>query len=355
MGYSLLVKPILPRLTSTGAGAQLLPCQALVAAGPPVLAARWPNPRLLSNSEMASARLTLVKWRRSRRRKAASLADQMPYLAKLAPQAIGGATTAAVGYQIGGYDGLVVTAAALPYLSTLIGLSTDFVADKLSRMNESLRSAAETLGLGPEEFAKLVNGSPRTRFLTEAAMKAATQTDWPPTTQAIGRALADGLLDHDSPVDVPTMVLPAMTEMAEAHVRLLNLLVMARTWSVGQQGPQWVNDRPHLAQVRSEWPIGYIRTAVPQLVPVLPSLAGTLERYGLIERADPIEKALKNYSAASRQAIGLARRRPRQVVPPDTSLGRVTPPQTWRPTDLGKQVLGLYEVAGWSDPGAPES
>jgi hypothetical protein len=46
---------------------------------------------------------------------------------------------------------------------------------------------------------------------------------------ALGRALAAGLVQaEDAMIDIPKMVLPAMTEMVAPHRQLLNLMIMSR-------------------------------------------------------------------------------------------------------------------------------
>ena len=141
------------------------------------------------------------------------------------------------GYYIGGYDGAVIGAAATPYLAVIVRKSALFVADRARRVNEALRAAAEDLGLTAEEFAEFSIRSERARFLTDEAMNAAEAIEWPAGVRAIGRALAAGLREPDGALNIPRLVLPAMTELTEAHALLLNLLVMARTWPAGGSEP----------------------------------------------------------------------------------------------------------------------
>jgi hypothetical protein len=176
-------------------------------------------------------------------------------------------------------------------------------------------------------------------------MKAAGETNWPADVRAIGKALAAGLLADDEPINIPRLILPAMTEMTDAHVRLLDLLVMARPWNVGQTEPRRVEKEPHLANARSEWRLDYIKAAYPQLNPVLSNLIGTLERVGLIERNDRTTAALSKYS----EAVKSANARPRgsriaQSPPASVSASGISglvPQESWSPTALGRQVLAF--------------
>ena len=270
--------------------------------------------------------------------------DTATDIARLAPDAIAGAVSVAGGYYLGGYDGAVIGAATTPYLALVMRKSALFVADRVRRINEALRAAAEDLGLTAEEFAEFSSRSERARFLTDEAMKAAEATDWPEGVRAIGRALAAGLREPDDGLNIPRLVLPVMTELTQEHALLLNLLVMARTRSGGRSEPQWVEDHPELADTRSEWPAGSIKAALPDLEPVLPALIGTLETHGLIERADELVDALDKFAGQVEQTLYRRPQMSQRILRND--IDQSVPPPTWSPTDLGKQVIGFYEIAG---------
>lgn len=270
--------------------------------------------------------------------------DRAAEIARLAPDAIAGAVSVAGGYYIGGYDGAVIGAASMPYLALVLRQSALFVGDRVRRINEALRAAAEDLGLTAEEFAEFSTRSERARFLTDEAMKAAEATDWPAGVRAIGRALAAGLREPDEALSIPRLVLPAMTELTQAHALLLNLLVMARTWPADRSEPEWVDDHPQLGSTPSEWPAGYIKAALPDLEPVLPALIGTLERHGMIERVDGIVDALDKFAGQVEQTLYRRPQMSQRILRAD--IDRSIPPPTWSPTDLGKQVIGFYEIAG---------
>lgn len=88
------------------------------------------------------------------------------------------------------------------------------------------------------------------------AIQAAADTSWPPGVRALGKALAAGLVQaDDATIDIPTMILPAMTQMVASHLQLLDLMVMCR-WdnSVAGRGAQRIDapDTAHLAHIKSE-------------------------------------------------------------------------------------------------------
>jgi WhiB family transcriptional regulator, redox-sensing transcriptional regulator len=213
---------------------------------------------------------------------------------------------AVAGYQLGGPAGAAIGGAAVPYLTAMFQKSADELrSDRTRRAEEMLRAAGEAAGLPPDPLAERASRSPRTRFLTDAAIQAAADTFWPHGVRALGRALAAGLvLAEDAVIDIPKMVMPAMTEMTAPHVQLLDLMVMCR-WdsSVTRRGAERI-DNPataHLAHIKSEWTAWEMKAALPSLEPVLGSVIGTLERRGLIERNDSTPGALTKFSEVIQQ------------------------------------------------------
>jgi hypothetical protein len=269
--------------------------------------------------------------------------------AALVISALGSGAGAAAGYQLGGPGGAAIGGMAVPFLVALFQKSANELwADRTGRAEEMLRSAGEAAGLDPDQFAEWVGQSPRTRFLSEAAIQAAADTYWPPGVRALGRALAAGLIQaEDAVIDIPKMVLPAMTEMVAPHVQLLDLLVMCR-WdgALRREGPVGARriDAPHnehLAHIKSEWTAEQMTAALPSLAPVLGSVIGALERHGLIEQNDSTAEALTEYSKA--YARGHNNARPRVINSIEAE--RIAPLPSWSPTALGEQVLGYYDLA----------
>jgi hypothetical protein len=269
--------------------------------------------------------------------------------AALVISALGSGAAAAVSYQLGGPGGAAIGGAAAPFLVALFQKSANELwADRAGRAAEALRSAGEAAGLDPDQLAERASQSARTRFLSDAAIQAAADTYWPPGVRALGRALAAGLIQaEDTIIDIPKMVLPAMTDMVAPHVQLLDLLVMCR-WdgALLREGPVGVRriDAPgneHLAHIKSKWTAGQMTAALPSLAPVLGSVIGVLDRHGLIEQNDSTAEALTKYSAeVRRRDVG---RQPRAISSLDAT--RITPLPSWSPTALGEQVLGYYELA----------
>jgi hypothetical protein len=268
--------------------------------------------------------------------------------------AIAGAAGAVVGYQLGGPGGAMIGGYSVPYLTRWFQMSArELLGDQAGRAEEMLGVAGEASGLGSDEFAERTSHSLRARFLTDAAIRAAADTLWPVGVRALGRALADGLIQADAAVvDIPKMVLPAMCEMCAPHVRLLDLLVMCR-WDrlVTERGALRVDptDNEH-----SEWTVLEMKAALPSLEPVLGSVLATLERYGLIEQNDSTAEALAKFSEALRTesdrnnpaaSMGLGNIRQYSPVIDSTLAQQIAPEPNWSPTALGEQVLGYYDLA----------
>jgi len=107
-----------------------------------------------------------------------------------------------------------------------------------------------------------------------------------------------------------------------------------------------------------------MKAALPSLEPILGSVIGALDRYGLVERNESTAEALTKYSEAMRRETSRQRSsgirtgisNVRQPSPPALNpmqASRVVPAPTWSPTELGKQVLAFYELAGLTDNETP--
>jgi hypothetical protein len=277
----------------------------------------------------------------------------------LAIPGLAGAAGAVLGYRLGGVEGAATGAFAVPYLTAFLQNSAgQILGDRIRRVDAMLESAAQAAGLPPYDFAAKASRSERTRFLTEAAMKAAADTDWPPSVRAIGRALNAGLIESDDAlIDIPKMVLPAMTNMTASHVQLLDLLVMCR-WNWSASGPRFerIDEKPGLERTKSEWSEAEIVGALPALKPVLGALMGGLVRYDLVRSNDSTSEALAKYSQAykteadrTNSRLGRARETFRSPRLGAMEVDRIVGETTWSPTALGKQVLGYYDLAGQAD------
>jgi hypothetical protein len=263
------------------------------------------------------------------------------------------------GLRLGSMGGMVAGAAGAPYLAWFMRRSLgELFGDRVCREEEALRTAGESSGLPPDEFSELAGRTERTRFLTDSAIRAAADADWPPSVRAIGRALADGLIHADDTIiDILKLVLPAMTEMTASQVQLLDVMIMSRPqWDGRVTRAERIEDRPWLAETKTTWSAREITAVLPNLEPVLLALIAGLERRGLIEQNDVTAEALARYSENFRNETnrtnppGPRTSQPQrtQFAPPalhPIQAQRLTPPQSWSPTRLGEQVLGYYELA----------
>jgi hypothetical protein len=275
------------------------------------------------------------------------------------PSRLQRSAAAAAGALVGvklGPEAAVAGAAAVPYLELLARWAWDgFRPDSQRRQAEMLGVTAEAAAQDPEQLADLIGQSEGTRLLTATAMAGAARTAWPPKVAALGRALAAGLIADDARIDVAELVLPAMADMERPHVSLLELLVR---WWPGASAPRQQDQRLPLRRVGEAWEAGRrIWTAVqigqarPELRPVVTSLIGTLERYGLAVQNDDTAAVLAEFSKQIRKEM--ARNPPQrarngaQLLPvmPEMTTNRITPAPSWSPTNLGDQVLGYYQLA----------
>lgn len=278
---------------------------------------------------------------------------------RFAIPALAAGVGASGGYLMGGVSGALIGGIAAPYLEELFRRSADELrGDRKGRAEDMLHTAGEAAGLVPDQLAEQLRKSPRSRFLTDTAIRAAADTFWPPSVRALGRALVAGLDQTDAAViDIPKMVLPAMTEMVASHLRLLELMVMWR-WDdslrqTGYRGAVRIDapETEHFAHIESAWTAWQMKSAVPSLEPILGSLIGALDRHGLVERNDLTAEALTKFSEASRRASdrrnpvirGVSQQRPPVISSFEAE--RIAPKPSWSPTALGEKVLGYYDLA----------
>lgn len=280
----------------------------------------------------------------------------------LAVSALAGGASAAGGYYIAGPGGAAIGGAAAPYLAAVLQKTLDaLLGDRLLRSEKMMEAAGEAAGLPPGQLAERASRSERTRHLTDVAIRAAADSFWPRTVQAIGRAFAAGLLANDeAQVDVRQHALEVMADLGRLDVILLELLVRYEPdVALGQATKAMLHRAPSYQSVYLsggepvEWMIGHrkwtgpqIIAVRPQLQPVLTGVAGTLVRHGLAEQTDrrieEMEQITRNLQQQARDADGVAFRAPRPTSP------RMQPgmERSWSPTELGEKVLGFYAEAG---------
>lgn len=273
-------------------------------------------------------------------------------------RAIAAGAGAGAGLIAAGPVGLVGGALLGPLLEPLV----DKIWGEVSgggrrRATQVLTSAAEAADRPVEEIAELSRASDQSLLLAGTAMSAATRTAWDGKVRTLGRSLASGLLATDeAQIDTEQLIIAAISDIEGPHLALLDLLVSSEPDITALGG----NARPAIAPERRKWTIGQITAVRPKLSPVVPSLIGTLQRHGLIKENDNVADAIQGYSnelanQSAREAARPTNNRQRRMpgVPrlnPHVAR-RLTPQQTWSPTELGDQVVARFRAAG---AGAPD-
>jgi hypothetical protein len=203
-------------------------------------------------------------------------------------------------------------------------------------------------------------------MLTGFALSAATRTAWEDKLPTLGRSLKSGLLaDDNATIDTEQMIIAAITDIEGPQLAVLELLVCWRQGltladplisgplDLPQESHSWTADGSwHV--IRREWSRELIAYARPNLVPIVPSLLGTLQRHGLVVQNDntgetierfqgKLESGLKQQYAQDNQ-VGSGYR-PRGALRLNAARD-VTREPTWSPTELGEQVYVRFRDAG---------
>jgi hypothetical protein len=289
----------------------------------------------------------------------------------IAATALAGATGAVAAYYAPGPGGAALFAAGTPFLAVGFQRVVNAISrDKERKVGRMVRSAEEAAGLTSEQLADRAMESEQTRSLTDKAIRAAADTIWPESVQAIGRAYAAGLLAKDKPtLDIRQRALGIMQDLDEMHVSLLELLVRYQPdlrhdglVAIPHSIPSYQNrfgggDRPDNPKFwsagRRQWMTERIIAVRPQLQLVLGSLLGDLSVRGLAKENDTapetarrlgqeMAKQLNRQAGGVRQGIQV---RPVTFQPPAIR----GPEPTWSPTELGEKILGFYVEAGAED------
>jgi hypothetical protein len=245
------------------------------------------------------------------------------------------------------------------------GVWAELSASARHRQVEVLASAIEG-GIPEDELGERINASERTQLLTGFALNAATRTAWQDKLRTLGRSLASGLLaDDNAKIDTEQMIIAAITDIEGPQLALLELLVC---WRQGLtladpliSGPLDLPEESRSQTADGSWDVIWrdwsrelIAHARPNLVPIAPSLLGTLQRHGLVVQNDntgetiqrfqgKLESALKQQYAQDNQAGGGYR--PRGALRLSAARDMVREP-TWSPTELGEQVFLRFRDAG---------
>jgi hypothetical protein len=258
----------------------------------------------------------------------------------------------------------ILAAGAIPYTSEgMQKVALELRGDGNGRIARLLGYATQESGKSAERFADMAAENEETRLLTASAAAAAFNTTWEPKIVALGRLLAKGVIDVSGGVTtLRAYVLPAMAELEQLDVALLNVLVNYEPdHTVGTAPVRPYQDlgtpfgpTQGWSAGRRRWTPWEISSFRPQLESMLPGLLGTLQRHGLAVKNDVsseiVELALKgledNYNSALGQTIAAGAARP---VPMRIPLSIPHVEETWSPTELGDQVLQFYQDAGADD------
>lgn len=269
------------------------------------------------------------------------------------------------GYALGGPGGAFLGAAAATYAAYGAGLARQILGDRTQRAERMLRSFISASGTTTQALEAKLGSSPRARFLTDEAIRAAEGTYWPESAQAIGRALADGVAEpDDAPVDLPAKMLAMMAELQESDVCLLNLIT-AHRYRRSHQPPYAASAEPigpdeQRAEVR--WAAETIAAVYPAAADLLPGILAHLAALGLIQEINHTGKLIAEYSRKTNQNANRINNRRGQRIQnyktpePITEMeaSHLMPARAWSPTDLGRQLLGYYDLAAQQTTGNGE-
>lgn len=236
-------------------------------------------------------------------------------------------------------------------------------------------------GISVEEMQERINATERTKLLTGFALCAATQTAWEDKVRTLGRSLATGLLAHDdAEIDTEQMLIGAIADIEGPQLAMLELLV---NWYPSQtaleasiigliSGPLDLPKQSHKDGrgwdvTWREWPYPLIAYARPNLLPIAPSLLGTLQRHGLVVQNDYADEEIERFqieqflealedvagvklTPGQRSGLYRFKGQPRVTWPE----GKAPLPR-WSPTELGEQVFLRFRDAGTELPDVWES
>jgi hypothetical protein len=283
------------------------------------------------------------------------------------PKIVAGLVVAGAGVRLGPEAALAFGAAGPLFESLAERTWQELRPDSRQRGARVLSTAAEEIGCDDEQLGELISSSDASRLQTGLAMDAAQRTVWPPKVYALGKALAAGLIaTDDDEVSVQDQALAAMADLERLHVILLELLVKYepelvrdRIVATPHRLPSYhdvflAGGRPDDPKVwsigRRKWPNFRIVAVRPQLRPVLTSLLGTLQRYGLAVENDSVPEGIEQLSKdlvqqVNRQSGQMQRGRPTRPVTLRETAVRMNGP-SWSPTELGETILDYYRLAG---------
>jgi hypothetical protein len=281
-------------------------------------------------------------------------------------RAAASAIGAGLGALAAGPPGAALGAGLGPILEPLVkGVWAELSESARQRQTDTLFWAIRN-GVPVDEMEERINASERTQLLTGFALSAATRTAWEDKLRTLGRSLASGLVaEDDAKIDTEQMIIAAIVDIEGPQLAMLELLVRWYPCQFdlepdlisgpldipGKSGSDW--------HVRGrEWPYPLIGYARPNLLPIAPSLLGTLQRHGLVVQNNYTDVELDRYQndrffkeladaagvlLAPDQRSGLYRFKGQPKVRwPE---GKAPLPR-WSPTELGEQVFLRFHDAG---------
>ena len=137
----------------------------------------------------------------------------------------GKAVAALVGGAIGGPAGAVVAVGLESLLKNLILQSWQEISNlRQQSVGDMVQNAAERLEVSPQELIERAWGSTEKTQLLGDAMYQAAQTFNLQKIKALARAVANGLRDDDARPDEEMLIVDALANVEEPHIKVLLLL-----------------------------------------------------------------------------------------------------------------------------------
>lgn len=251
----------------------------------------------------------------------AALGDAIPELGAAA-------MAAAAVMALPGPAGIVAGALVPPVMSRALKLlDVQFFRQRVASAESVLQEAADLAGTDPDGFVGLLSDPERLQ-LAGMAVAAGAQTVLDDKIQALGRALATGVLAEDQAViDDQRLIVAALASMEAPHVRILR--VIAEEWP--PRMPRW-SDQPR-------WMPADVAEALgdAQDPGTIAAILTALEGAHLIQREDVTKKTFDAYSKARGRAIAGGS---------SSSASFRVPTAAWSVTDFGRRVLELLRDIG---------
>lgn len=230
-------------------------------------------------------------------------------------EAAGEVAAAGIGYAVGGPAGGLIAAAVTPYMRDLTLQAWGEISNwRLNSAARVIDGAANELDVEPADIVRMANASAEHQELFAEALFAASHTLNDMKIEALARAVAHGLAQDAARVDHDHLVVIALAELENAHIRLL--LQMAP----GRRGP-------YKSAYKWGWPAGLGKVLAPVAME-------TLARHSLVE-SDELAQRDRDF----RQLLDEARR---ETEGPDgqsdeaVDVGARKPPK-WRCSTFGAQ------------------